>query len=104
MTEVHRHSSQEEQKATYRGATYAVPFTPRVCLELNVPDPALDIVIECIVNAAHTGSPGDGKIFVTELADVVEIKLDKSAHAAPERPTKSRRLASSVDDTSPNIW
>ena len=62
--------------ACYRGITYEIPFTPQVRFELNVPDESLDIVVESIIGAARTGKPGDGKIFVTQLAEVVEINLN----------------------------
>ncbi len=76
VTELRGYVAHHAVTACYRGITYEIPFTPQVRLELNVPDESLDIVVESIIGAARTGKPGDGKIFVTQLAEVVEINLN----------------------------
>ncbi|RJQ55402.1 MAG: P-II family nitrogen regulator [Actinobacteria bacterium] len=58
----------------YRGAEYQVDFVPKVKLEIVVDESIADEVVGVIAGAAKTGKIGDGKIFVTEVADVVRIR------------------------------
>lgn len=58
----------------YRGAEYAVDFLPKVKIEMVVKDDLVESAIETIVRAARTGKIGDGKIFVTNVEQVVRIR------------------------------
>jgi len=58
----------------YRGAEYVVDFLPKVILTIVVEDAVVDKVIEAIMNSARTGRIGDGKIFVTDVSDVIRIR------------------------------
>ena len=58
----------------YRGAEYVVDFLPKVKLEVVIEDEQLEAAIEAIRRAAQTGRIGDGKIFVSEMLDVVRIR------------------------------
>ena len=58
----------------YRGAEYVVDFLPKVKIELVCADDLADRAIEAIQQAARTGRIGDGKIFVTDIHDVVRIR------------------------------
>lgn len=58
----------------YRGAEYAVDFLPKVKIEMVVKDDIVDSAIETIIRAARTGKIGDGKIFVTNVEQVVRIR------------------------------
>lgn len=58
----------------YRGAEYVVDFLPKVKLELIVDDNIAARAIEAIQNAAQTGRIGDGKIFVSNIEDVIRIR------------------------------
>jgi len=58
----------------YRGAEYVVDFLPKVKIEVVVGDEMLDQTIEAIVSAARTGKIGDGKIFVSNVEQVVRIR------------------------------
>jgi len=51
-------------------------------LEVAVSDTQLDSVIEAITHTAHTGKIGDGKIFITELLQIIRIYANESGHAA----------------------
>ena len=55
----------------YRGAEYVVDFLPKLKIEIVVDDAQLDAAIEAITTAARTGRIGDGKIFVTDVLNVV---------------------------------
>ena len=58
----------------YRGAEYVIDFLPKVKIEVVVPDDMLEKAVEAIQNAAHTGRIGDGKIFISDIADAIRIR------------------------------
>jgi len=66
----------------YRGAEYVVDFLPKVKVEVIVPENLVDRAIEAIVKAARTGKIGDGKIFVSDVAQVIRIRTGETNEAA----------------------
>jgi nitrogen regulatory protein P-II 1 len=58
----------------YRGAEYVIDFLPKVKIEVVVSDDMLEKAVEAIENAARTGRIGDGKIFISDIADAVRIR------------------------------
>jgi nitrogen regulatory protein P-II 1 len=66
----------------YRGLEYVVDFLPKVKIEILASDEFTDKIVETIVNAARTGRIGDGKIFVTDLAEVVRIRTGERGEEA----------------------
>ncbi len=78
VTEVKGFGRQKGHTELYRGAEYVVDFLPKVKLEIAVPDELLDQVIEQITAAANTGKIGDGKIFVTNLEQVIRIRTGET--------------------------
>ena len=74
VTEVKGFGRQKGHTELYRGAEYVVDFLPKVKLELVLSDDRVEIAIEAIVKAAHTGKIGDGKIFVSPVEHVVRIR------------------------------
>ncbi|MCK5871770.1 MAG: P-II family nitrogen regulator [Methylococcales bacterium] len=73
-TEVKGFGRQKGHTELYRGAEYVVDFLPKVKLEIAVADDVVEPAIEAIINAANTGKIGDGKIFVTNLEQVIRIR------------------------------
>jgi nitrogen regulatory protein P-II 1 len=82
VTEVKGFGRQKGHTELYRGAEYVVDFLPKVKLEVVVADSLLERAMETIINAAHTGKIGDGKIFVTAVEQVVRIRTGESGEAA----------------------
>ncbi len=82
VTEVRGFGRQRGHTEVYRGAEYAVEFVPKARLEVAVPDPLMDQVVEAIMQNGRTGKVGDGKIFVTELLTVVRIRTGERDAAA----------------------
>jgi len=78
MTEVKGFGRQKGHTELYRGAEYVVDFLPKVKLEIAVADDQVDNVVEAITNAAKTGQIGDGKIFVSDLEQVVRIRTGET--------------------------
>lgn len=82
ITEVRGFGRQRGHTETYRGTEYQVDFVPKVKLEIVVGDELLDKAISAIVTSAKTGQVGDGKIFVTNLAEVVRVRTGETGAAA----------------------
>jgi nitrogen regulatory protein P-II 1 len=82
VTEVKGFGRQKGHTELYRGAEYVVDFLPKVKLEVVIADSLLERAMEAIINAARTGKIGDGKIFVTEVEQVVRIRTGESGEAA----------------------
>jgi nitrogen regulatory protein P-II 1 len=66
----------------YRGAEYVVDFLPKVKIEVVCSDDMVDRVVEAIVNAARTGRIGDGKIFISNVEEVIRIRTGEKGDAA----------------------
>ena len=66
----------------YRGAEYVVDFLPKVKIEVVLEDSMLERAIEAIQQAAHTGRIGDGKIFVSEIAETIRIRTGEKGKEA----------------------
>ena len=82
VLEAKGYGRQKGHTELYRGAEYVVDFLPKIKIEVVVPDDQLSGAIEAITNAARTGRIGDGKIFVSELIDVVRIRTGETGSAA----------------------
>lgn len=82
VTEVRGFGRQRGHKEMYRGAEYTVDFLPKVKIELVVPDNVLRDAVDTIIRVARTGQIGDGKIFVTDLAEVVRIRTGETGEEA----------------------
>ncbi|MBM4075513.1 MAG: P-II family nitrogen regulator [Planctomycetes bacterium] len=82
VTEVRGFGRQKGQKEQYRGAEYTVDFLPKVKMEVVVGESQAKSVIETIVRSARTGQIGDGKIFVTDLDEIVRIRTGESGSEA----------------------
>ena len=66
----------------YRGAEYAIDFVPKLKIEIVVDDPIVEDTIAAIVEAAYTGKIGDGKVWVTEIQELVRVRTGERGVAA----------------------
>jgi len=82
VSEVKGFGRQRGHTELYRGAEYVVDFLPKVKLEIIVKDDHVESVVEAIAVAAKTGRIGDGKIFVTDVGEVVRIRTGETGEAA----------------------
>jgi nitrogen regulatory protein P-II 1 len=82
VSEVRGFGRQKGHKEHYRGAEYTVDFLPKVKIEVVVPDDQFRTVVDTIIRAARTGQMGDGKIFVTDLEELVRIRTGESGDEA----------------------
>ena len=74
VTEVKGFGRQKGHTELYRGAEYQVDFLPKVKLEIVVSQEMEDQVVDAIIQTAQTGKIGDGKIFITDLKEVIRIR------------------------------
>jgi len=74
ISEVRGSGRQKGHKEIFRGGEYTVEFIPKVKMEVAVNEDKAEGVIEALINAAHTGRIGDGKVFVTTIDDTVRIR------------------------------
>jgi nitrogen regulatory protein P-II 2 len=82
VTEVKGYGRQKGHTEIYRGAEYAVSFLPKLKIEVAVASELVAGVIDAIIAAARTGQIGDGKIFVTEVLEVIRIRTGETGPAA----------------------
>ncbi|MBU2654992.1 P-II family nitrogen regulator [Acidomonas methanolica] len=82
VTEIRGFGRQKGQTEIYRGAEYHVSFLPKVKIEIAVADALVDDVIEAILDAAHTGKIGDGKIFVSPVERAIRIRTRETGDEA----------------------
>ena len=82
VSEVKGFGRQKGQTEIYRGAEYTTNMVPKIKIEVVVGDDIVTTVVETIQQTAHTGSIGDGKIFVAEIASAVRIRTGETNETA----------------------
>lgn len=82
VTEVKGFGRTGGKKEVYRGSAYVVDFVPKVKIEIVVLDEAVRQVVQTITESAQTGRIGDGKIFVSNMDEVVRIRTGETGEDA----------------------
>ena len=82
VTEVRGFGRQKGHTELYRGAEYVIDFVVKLKIEIAIRSELVDQVIEAICKAANSGKIGDGKIFVSDLEQVVRIRTGESGPEA----------------------
>jgi len=82
VTEVKGFGRQKGHSELYRGAEYTVDFLPKTKLEIAVTDDQVEQLLEIIRTEAATGKIGDGKIFLSDLEQVVRIRTGEQNEEA----------------------
>jgi nitrogen regulatory protein P-II 1 len=82
LTEVRGFGRQRGHTETYRGTEYTVDYVPKVKVEVVADDANVDKVLNAILTAARTGQVGDGKIFVSDLKEVIRVRTGETGGAA----------------------
>ena len=82
VTEVKGFGRQKGHTELYRGAEYVVDFLPKIKLEIAVGADMVDSTVEAIAKSAATGKIGDGKIFISALAEVIRIRTGETGEEA----------------------
>ncbi|HTG43765.1 MAG TPA: P-II family nitrogen regulator [Verrucomicrobiae bacterium] len=82
VTEVKGFGRQKGHTEIYRGNEYTVDFMPKVKIEMVLPDGQINAAVEAIIKAAKTGKIGDGKVFVSPVAEAVRIRTSERGEEA----------------------
>ena len=82
VSEVKGFGRQKGHTEVYRGAEYQVEFIPKIKVEIVVDAGMVDKVVETIITSVKTGNIGDGKIFVTPVADAIRVRTGERGEMA----------------------
>jgi nitrogen regulatory protein P-II 1 len=82
VTDVRGFGRQQGHTEKYRGSTYVVNLLPKLKIEIVVPDERVEEITGLLIETAHTGEIGDGKIFVSDVEEVVRIRTGERGEAA----------------------
>lgn len=74
VSEVKGYGRQRGHKEIYRGLEYNIFFLPKIMIEVAIDDELVDEAVKVVVDNARTGHIGDGKIFVSDLANAIRIR------------------------------
>ena len=69
-------------RQSYRGSSYCIDLIPKTRIEIVVNDNDLDLFVDTIKEAAHTGNIGDGKIFIQNIENVIRIRTGEDGDQA----------------------
>ena len=82
ISEVRGYGRQKGHTETYRGSEYRIEFVPKIKIEVVVDKNKVDKVVDAILRTAKTGQVGDGKIFISDIQEVISIRTDESGPEA----------------------
>ena len=82
VLEARGYGRQKGHSELYRGAEYVIDFLPKIKIEVVVPDDMVNSVVDAIQAAARTGKIGDGKIFISDVLDVIRIRTGETGAQA----------------------
>ena len=82
VIEVKGFGRQKGHTEIYRGNEYTIDFMPKVKIEMVLPDSQIDVAVAAIIKAGKTGKIGDGKVFVTEVAEAIRIRTGERGDEA----------------------
>lgn len=82
ISEVRGYGRQKGHTETYRGSEYRIEFIPKIKIEIVVEEKQVEKVVAAILKSAKTGQVGDGKIFISDVSDVIRIRTEESGKDA----------------------
>jgi nitrogen regulatory protein P-II 1 len=82
ITEVRGYGRQKGHTETYRGSEYRIEFIPKIKIEIVVDNSKVEKVVDAILRTAKTGQVGDGKIFISDIQEVIRIRTEESGKEA----------------------
>jgi nitrogen regulatory protein P-II 1 len=82
VTEVKGFGRQKGHTEIYRGSEYTVDFLPKIKLDVVLADSQVETAVSAIIKAAKTGKIGDGKVFVSAVAEVIRIRTEEKGEKA----------------------
>lgn len=82
ISEVRGYGRQKGHTETYRGSEYQIEFVPKIKIEIVVEASLQEKVVDAILRTAKTGQVGDGKIFISDVQEVIRIRTEESGPQA----------------------
>ncbi len=82
VTNVMGYGAQKGKPEYYRGTPVEVTLLPKVQVDIVVSKVPVRTVIEAAKRVLHTGHIGDGKIFVTDVENVVRVRTGEEGYDA----------------------
>ncbi len=82
ITQIEGHGKQKGKVQEWRGQKMKVELLPKTKIDLVVRDSDLDLITKAIIEVARTGEIGDGKIFISDVADVIRIRTGEKGNDA----------------------
>lgn len=82
ISEVEGHGKQKGVEQQWRGEKFRIELLPKLKFEIIAEASAVDKIVETIVREAKTGEVGDGKIFISEISNVIRIRSGEEGAAA----------------------
>jgi nitrogen regulatory protein P-II 1 len=82
ILEARGHGRQKGHTEFYRGREYTVDLLPKIKLEMVVTDEMVEKTVQAILSAARSGKIGDGKIFISKVAEAIRIRNDERGDTA----------------------
>ncbi len=82
ISEVRGFGRQRGHTELYRGSEYRIDFLPKIKIEIALQEKDVDRAVEAIMKAARTGQIGDGKIFISDIEEVIRIRTGESGKDA----------------------
>jgi nitrogen regulatory protein PII len=82
VSEVKGFGRQKGHTEIYRGSEYKVDFLPKIKIEIVLPDGRVEAAVSAIVSSAKTGKIGDGKVFVSDVEEIIRIRTEEKGEAA----------------------
>jgi nitrogen regulatory protein P-II 1 len=82
VTEIKGYGRQKGHSEFYRGSEYKVEFLAKIKLEIVALDPMVERIVSTIIQTSKTGKLGDGKIFISDVEDVIRIRTEESGEQA----------------------
>jgi nitrogen regulatory protein PII len=84
VSEVKGSGRQKGYTESYRGAKTTIFLRPKIKLEMVVDDDDVDRAVDAILELAHTGEPGDGKIFIIPVEESIRVRTGERGAAVLE--------------------
>ena len=78
LTEVKGYGRQKGHTEMYRGSEYQIDTLPKIKLEIIADSKKVNEIVDVISKSANTEKIGDGKIFITNVEEVIRIRTGET--------------------------
>jgi len=82
ITEIEGHGKQKGIEQQWRGEKFRVELLPKMKLEVVVENGSVNAIVSAVLKSAKTGEIGDGKIFVSDVENVIRIRSGEEGSKA----------------------